>query len=941
MRLFRGLLAAALALAFPVLSWSAGAKDSYTATIAPAVVQPSAAKTYALALTNKGGSPDSADHATVSVPSGFAVDGTTVTAAITAGPCTAADWTASLSADGSKIAADAGTALCPNGTLTIRFAATAPSGSGNYTWQTQLLKGTTAFENPNQLPVVTVDGTPPPPPTFTQTPPSPSTSASASFAFSDSENGAKFACSLDDAAYAACTSPTTLSSLANGSHTFRVKASDAAGNESSATAYTWTVDTGAPPQPSIDSKPDALTNDTSASFSFSDAEAGASFECALDAGAFAACTSPKTYVGLSDGLHVFKVRALDAAMNRSAATSASWTVDTTAPTVTLTAKPASPTNVPAPSFSFAASESGSTFSCALDGAAAAACSSPQTYGDQGNGGHTFSVRATDAAGNTGSATTYTWTVDTAAPAAPTITGKPPAQWNSSSASFSFSASESGVSFRCDVDGGSSALCTSPKTYTGLAEGPHTFDVVAVDAAGNASAPTSSTWTVDTIPPSLTIDSQPPNPTDQTSATFAFTAEPGSTTKCKLDFGPLAACGSPVTYSVVGDGEHTFHVVAQDAAGNTSEATYTWTVDTVRPVVTITSGPDTLTNQTTATFAFSSNKDGSTFKCSLDGSEPSDCSSPKAYTGLGDGEHRFEVRATAAVGTGLPTAYTWTVDTAAPDTTISSAPADGSSTTATFVFAATEAGSRFECALDGAAFEACSAPKTYGGLAAGAHTFAVRAIDAAGNADPTPATRSWAIAAPATPDTTPPGPVNRVTAVVGYGVLRLNWALPGDADFDHVAIAAATSARAPLGASIYSGNASSYTIRPFRNGSYYRFALMSYDHAGNESNAAQIVVSPAALLRSPRDGAKVKTPPLLSWARVSGSHFYNVQLYRGAKKVLSTWPTRPSVKLKRSWTYKGAQRLARGTYRWYVWPGFGRRAKARYGQLLGQGSFTVR
>src|SRR5205823_1415239 len=58
--------------------------------------------------------------------------------------------------------------------------------------------------------------------------------------------------------------------------------------------------------------------------------------------------------------------------------------------------------------------------------------------------------------------------------------------------------------------------------------------------------------------------------------------------------------------------------------------------------------------------------------------------------------------------------------------------------------ANEGGSHFQCALDAAAYAACTSPVSYSGLAAGSHAFAVRAIDAAGNVDPTPATRTWTV-----------------------------------------------------------------------------------------------------------------------------------------------------------------------------------------------------
>ena len=85
------------------------------------------------------------------------------------------------------------------------------------------------------------------------------------------------------------------------------------------------------------------------------------------------------------------------------------------------------------------------------------------------------------------------------------------------------------------------------------------------------------------------------------------------------------------------------------------------------------------------------------------------------------------------------------DTTPPDTRITSGPSGTvSSRSATFTFSSTEAGSTFKCRLDGSAFRRCTSPKTYTGLAEGPHTFKVRAIDAAGNPDPTAAKRSWKI-----------------------------------------------------------------------------------------------------------------------------------------------------------------------------------------------------
>lgn len=85
------------------------------------------------------------------------------------------------------------------------------------------------------------------------------------------------------------------------------------------------------------------------------------------------------------------------------------------------------------------------------------------------------------------------------------------------------------------------------------------------------------------------------------------------------------------------------------------------------------------------------------------------------------------------------------DTTAPNTTITSGPSGFvRNTSATFGFSSSEAGSTFQCSLDGAAFAGCSSPKSYSGLANKRHTFKVRATDQAGNIDPTPATRTWTV-----------------------------------------------------------------------------------------------------------------------------------------------------------------------------------------------------
>lgn len=166
---------------------------------------------------------------------------------------------------------------------------------------------------------------------------------------------------------------------------------------------------------------------------------------------------------------------------------------------------------------------------------------------------------------------------------------------------------------------------------------------------------------------------------------------------------------------------------------------------------ITSGPSGAIDVDSATFTFTSPERGG-FECRFDSDLPADwavCSSPTTYEALAEGAHTFEVRALNKPGQEDPTpsVANFTVETEPPDTIITS----GSSGTiatrqASFAFEATQPGS-FECSLDAAAWEGCPSPKSYSALAAGPHTFEVRAVNELGKADPTPAAVSFTVDIP--------------------------------------------------------------------------------------------------------------------------------------------------------------------------------------------------
>ncbi|HEV7482616.1 MAG TPA: right-handed parallel beta-helix repeat-containing protein [Solirubrobacterales bacterium] len=272
--------------------------------------------------------------------------------------------------------------------------------------------------------------------------------------------------------------------------------------------------------------------------------------------------------------------------------------DATAPNTLITKEPAASGSVSTASFSFSSSESKSTFACKLDGGRWGRCSSPKSYSKIALGAHQFSVRATDAAGNTDATPAAdSWAVtgiasapvetDTTAPET-TISSGPEASTTATDASFAFASSESGSTFACQLDGGGWAPCSSPDSYSALTLGTHQFSVRATDAAGNADAtPASQSWTVeapppppDTTAPETTISSGPQSSTTATAASFAFSSsESGSTFACKLDSGSWSSCVSPTSYAALTLGTHQFSVRATDVAGNAdaTPASQTWTV----------------------------------------------------------------------------------------------------------------------------------------------------------------------------------------------------------------------------------------------------------------------------------------------------------------------------------------------------------------------------
>jgi hypothetical protein len=162
-------------------------------------------------------------------------------------------------------------------------------------------------------------------------------------------------------------------------------------------------------------------------------------------------------------------------------------------------------------------------------------------------------------------------------------------------------------------------------------------------------------------------------------------------------------------------------------------------DVVAPQTKITGGPAARTRDTTPTITFTSDP-GATFQCQVDAAAFKPCTSPFTTTALTNAAHVLRVRATDASANtdATPATRSVTVDTKAPNTGFTKKPAKKiRAKSVRFKFVSSEAGSSFTCRLDKQAWKRCASPRAFK-VAKGAHVFSVRATDAAGNVDKTPA-----------------------------------------------------------------------------------------------------------------------------------------------------------------------------------------------------------
>jgi len=163
-----------------------------------------------------------------------------------------------------------------------------------------------------------------------------------------------------------------------------------------------------------------------------------------------------------------------------------------------------------------------------------------------------------------------------------------------------------------------------------------------------------------------------------------------------------------------------------------------------PHTSINSGPPGLTNSRTARFTYSSNI-GTDYQCQLDDGDWVICSGGQyQYDGLSDGGHTFKVAAVRnSQPDPSPASRQWTIDATPPHTSITAGPSGAvQGASGTFFYASSEGGTRFDCDFDFQGWKPCNGGHATFSYSEAGHSLAVRAIDAAGNVDPSPPTTTW-------------------------------------------------------------------------------------------------------------------------------------------------------------------------------------------------------
>ena len=418
------------------------------------------------------------------------------------------------------------------------------------------------------------------------------------------ETGATVALSGDSTGSQVCGSSIysfVITKSVDGNYSFQVAQTDSAANVSPALNFAWTRDTSVPPTPVIASPSvnPFYSNGNSLTISGS-CVAGDNVEMTGASAQQMVCTAGGTYSfsvsAASDGTYAYSIIDTDAADNSSAAANLQWIRDTAVPAAPTLVNPSTSPYYSSGNLAISGGcETGNTVN--LTGASTqsmvcAANSYNFTVVQATDGTYNFNIRQTDKAGNISSPRALQWVRNSVSPPTPTITTPSANPYLSNQNTLTISGgcvtgdtvTLGGDVVASEVTSPANSLsrtCLSSSysfTIAKSADGTYNLTVKDTNLSGIDSGNASLQWTRDMTAPTVSITAQPASTNLSADAAFSFTSNDAAATfRCQLDSGTLAACTSPLTYTAMVNGSHTFSVQAVDVAGNVSSAaTYTWT-----------------------------------------------------------------------------------------------------------------------------------------------------------------------------------------------------------------------------------------------------------------------------------------------------------------------------------------------------------------------------
>ncbi|WII72796.1 hemagglutinin [Bdellovibrio sp. 22V] len=416
----------------------------------------------------------------------------------------------------------------------------------------------------------------------------------------ESRTPVSYKCSLDEEQWRDCTSPEAFTNLASGPHAFKVLVIEETSKKSSESSVKWTVDTDAPTL-TVTQVPDALNNDITATFQFAATDTLSplsDYQCqhtssSSPTASFVPCASSVPLVGLTEGTHTYKIRATDAAGNVSAEHSHTWVVDLTPPTLQLTAKPAAATTSASAVFNFTHTETGggvfAGYECQLDGGIRTSCTSGVSFSSLSQGAHSFTLYASDTAGNNSTPITYHWIVDAGAPVLTSFSianGAPTIGFAYTTTQIVATPSYSAItSMRFSEMADFSDTTWVPFSSAGTVTLKNPAGLKTIYAQVRNAAGTVSNILSDTV----TLDLGNPPVVFLTSPVAGAVHAPGDTMtiawSCSPGAGPIPLAANPIKairYTV--DDGITYHTIAENRPNNVSATTgdYSWVLPAQTP-----------------------------------------------------------------------------------------------------------------------------------------------------------------------------------------------------------------------------------------------------------------------------------------------------------------------------------------------------------------------